>query len=305
MDYHSPMSEHKTPAVVTLLQRLRELHPQAKQTTLREMVAGKRVLVNGRPALSLKMVIGKKDRLEVGDREVATSRKITFTHGLKLVHMDSDVVLVDKPSGMLSATDAQEKRPTVLKVLTAYFQKQNQKNQIHLVHRLDRDASGLLLFARNWGAFRLLKEQFFEHTITRRYEMIVKGVPRKKSGRLEHLLVEDPLTGVVSVTKDSKKGKLAILDYEVLQEAPKIEPAGVTHVRCTLFTGRKHQIRLQMLARGHPVLGDPADGLGTKGPEFSRLALHAAHLTFKHPGSGKRGAYDSPMPGSFSHLLRG
>jgi RluA family pseudouridine synthase len=281
------------------------MHPGAKTTTLRQMLTDKRVLVNGEPARSLKTVLGKRDKVEIADH-AASGREVTLTHGLKLVHQDAQIVLIDKPSGLLWATDAKEKRPTVLKMLTAFFQKQNHKNQVHLIHRLDKDASGLLLFARSWEAFRSLKQQFFEHTITRRYDVIVHGVPRKKAGRLEDLLMEDPATGVVRVTKDLRAGKLAILDYEVVGTDAKKK---IAHLRCTLFTGRKHQIRVQLQALGHPVVADPVYALPGKTPmphdAPGRLALHASHLAFEHPGARRRVSYESPMPGSFSHLLRG
>ena len=127
-----------------------------------------------------------------------------------------------------------------------------------------------------------------------------------KAGRLEDLLVEDPETGVVRVTKDLRAGKLAILDYEVVGTDP---GKTMAHVRCTLFTGRKHQIRVQLQAMGHPVVADPMYALPGKTPMPhdlpGRLALHASHLAFEHPGTRRRVAYDSLMPGSFSHLLRG
>jgi RluA family pseudouridine synthase len=298
------MNDTPTPAVPTLLDRLRALHPQAKTTTLRQMLTDKRVLLNGVTAKSLKTPVTKRDKVEIADH-AASAREVTLTHGLKLVHQDSQIVLIDKPSGLLSATDAQEKRPTVLKLLTAFFQKQNHKNQVHLIHRLDKDASGLLLFARSWDAYRALKEQFFEHTITRRYDVIVHGSPKKKQGRLEDLLVEDPETGVVRVTRDLKKGKLAILDYVVMQTDAK---RNIAHVRCTLFTGRKHQIRVQLQALGHPVVADPTYALPGKPPmplePPGRLALHASHLTFVHPGTKRKVEFDSPMPGAFAHLFR-
>jgi RluA family pseudouridine synthase len=299
------MTDAPLPSSTTLLDHLRTRFPQAKTNTLRDMVAGKRVTVNGVPARSMKQPIAPGDTVDVADRDAAPTRQVTLTQGLRLVHMDSHVVLVDKPHGLLSATDAKEQRPTALKILTAYFQKQNAKNQVHLIHRLDKDASGLLLFARTWDAFRSLKQQFFEHSITRRYDVIVHGIPKKLEDRLESLLLEDPETGVVRPTKDMKAGKLAILDYQLLQSDPVKK---IAHLRCTLFTGRKHQIRVQLQALGHPVLADPLYGYRNRPPTPDepphRLALHASHLTFAHPQSHRKVSFDSPMPGGFAHLFR-
>ncbi len=219
--------------------------------------------------------------------------------GCFVVHFDRDIVIVDKPSGLLTATDAQEKRPTAWRILSAWFKKQGSMNKIHLIHRLDRDASGLLIFARNWEAYSALKKQFFEHTITRRYDVLVHGVPKKTSGRLENLLFEDEHNGRVRPTNDPKRGKEAVLDYEMVatDRAKKM-----AHLKCTLLTGRKHQIRVQLQLAGHAVCGDPFYGVAGEPP--GRLALHASHLTFAHPRNGKPATFESKMPGSFAQLLR-
>jgi 23S rRNA pseudouridine1911/1915/1917 synthase len=285
----------------TILTRLAALFPQAKKTTLRDMVASKRVRLNGTPVKSLKEPVTDADKFEVTDLSAAPTKPTTLANGLKLVFMDSSIIIIDKPAGLLTATDPSEKRPTVLKILTDYFQKPNAKNQVHLIHRLDKDASGLLVLARSTTALNALKEQFFEHTIIRRYDVLVHGVPTKKEGRLENLLLEDERTGIVRTTTDQKTGKLAILDYVTIQtdSAKKI-----AHLQCTLYTGRKHQIRIQLKHLGHPVLGDPIYGSPPKPEEPpGRLALHASHLTFKHPGTHRKVSFDSQMPGSFAHLL--
>jgi 23S rRNA pseudouridine1911/1915/1917 synthase len=284
----------------TVFDLLIHMYPQAKKTTLREMLSNKRVRVNGEVARSLKQEVKKTDRVEVTDVGSGTARSTTLGQGLRVVHLDGDILIVDKPSGLLTATDSVEKRPYVLKMLTEYFRKQNSKNQIHLIHRLDRDASGLLVFARTWDAFRSLKEQFFEHTITRRYEVIVHGTPKKKEAKLENLLLEDEETGEVRITSDLRKGKLAILSYMTMKSDTRKK---ISHLRCELFTGRKHQIRVQLKANGHVVCGDPLYGEAEEPP--GRLALHATHLAFVHPGTNRKVTFDSPMPGSFSHMFIG
>lgn len=284
---------------MTLLARLEKMFPGAKKTTLREMVQNKRVRINGAVARSVKTAVADADRVEVSDTGAAAVETVTLAEGLKLIHFDADIVVIDKPPGLLTATDAAEKRPTAWRILREYFARQNNRNRIHLVHRLDRDASGLLVFARTREALASLKRQFFAHTVTRRYDAIVHGVPRPAAGRLERLLAEHPRTGVMAITLDPKKGKLAAMDYQIVQQDPQ---RGIAHVRCTLFTGRKHQIRVLMKSIGHPVCGDPV--YGNAGEPPGRLALHASHLAIDHPGNAKRTVWESPMPGSFAHLFR-
>src|SRR4029078_8920374 len=138
------------------LEHLVKRYPQAKKTTLRGMVEHKRVVINGAVVRSVKQAVGEGDRVEILDVP-AVADGTALAQGLKIVYFDADIVVVDKPAGLLTATDAQEKRATVLAIWTAYFQRKNTKSQVHLVHRLDRDASGLLIFARNWKAFAGLK----------------------------------------------------------------------------------------------------------------------------------------------------
>jgi len=281
----------------TLLTRLGKLFPGPSKTTLRDMLARKRVRLNGTLVRRVNEPIADGDKIEVADTGDVPTETQTLHDGLRLIHFDGDIIIVDKPAGLLTSTDAQEKRPTAWRILQDHFRKQNQRNHVHLIHRLDRDASGLLIFARTWEALAALKKQFFEHTITRSYDVVVHGLPRKPKDRLEHLLLEDP-TGVVNVTKDMKNGKLAILDYQVLEAS---KEKGIARLRCTLYTGRKHQIRVQLKALGHAVCGDAVYGKADEPPH--RLALHAARLSLKHPRTGKTVSFESPMPGAMAHLF--
>jgi 23S rRNA pseudouridine1911/1915/1917 synthase len=282
----------------SVMARLAGMFPEAKKTTLREMVERKRVRVNGTTVKSVKQAVAKDAEVEVLD-EGARAGPVLLGEGLKLAHLDSDIVIVEKPAGLLTSTDSQEKRPTAWRILGEYFRKMNHRNRVYLIHRLDREASGLLIFARTRESYATLKKQFFDHTITRAYDVVVHGIPKKPKGRLEHLLLEDP-TGVVNVTTDMKNGKLAILDYQVVESS---KEKGMARLRCTLYTGRKHQIRVQLRAAGHPVCGDAVYGKGDEPPY--RLALHAARLSLAHPRTGKVVSFESPMPGVMGHLFRG
>ena len=282
---------------IPLLTRLGQLFPEAKKTTLRDMVAGKRVRVNGKLVGRVNTPVAEGDQIEVADPGDVPKEPVVLDEGLRLIYFDADIIIVDKPAGLLTSTDSKEKRPTAWRILREYFRRQNRRNVVHLIHRLDRDASGLLIFARTQDSYETLKRQFFDHTITRQYDVVVHGTPAKPKGRLEHFLLEDP-TGVVYVTPDEKLGKLAILDYEVVETS---KPKHLARLRCALFTGRKHQIRVQLKAIGHPVCADAVYGKADEPPH--RLALHAARLSLKHPRTGKTVSFESPMPGVMAHLF--
>ncbi len=271
----------------TILDWLVKTYPQAKRGTLRRMIQDHAVELNGKPVRSLKQPIKASDRPIVG---AAKQKQPPFRGGLKILHQDADILIIRKPAGLLTATTEEEPRPTVLALLQERIARKNQKMQVHLVHRLDRDASGLLVLACGIRPLANLKMQFRRHTITREYELIVHGLPRPATGKLEHRLLEVP-GGRVAVCGPTE-GKAALLDYQVLETRGKR-----SLVRCRLFTGRKHQIRVQFSAIGHPLVGDKVYGTlaGRQGGE-GRLALHAIRLSFRHPRSNRELDFTSSLP---------
>ena len=284
-----PPAAARTPPAAprTVMEWLIAHYPDARRNTLRRMVEHHAVTLHGKVVRSLKQPLSPQDQPVVGG---TIRTEAPFRGGLKIIHQDADILIIRKPAGLLTATTEQEPRPTVLALLQERISRKNQKLSVHLVHRLDRDASGLLVLARGVKPLAQLKMQFRRHTIVREYEMIVHGTPSPPRGRLEHHLLEQP--GGRVVICPATQGKPAILDYEVLQSG-----TGRSHVRCRLFTGRKHQIRVQFAAIGHPLAGDPVYGkpAARKGKE-GRLALHATRLEFAHPRTRKTIAFASPLP---------
>ena len=294
----SPQPRNPEAAAVTrtVMDWLRSEYPNAKKGTLRKLIENHAVMLNGRAVRSLKQPLAPADRPTVGG---SNRREPPFRGGLKIIYQDADILIIRKPAGLLTSTTENEPRPTVLALLQERIARKNQKMSVHLVHRLDRDASGLLVLARGIRPLANLKMQFRRHTITREYELVVHGVPQPAKGRLEHRLLETPAARMIVCGPD--EGKPAILDYEVLQSH-----GGRSLIRCRLFTGRKHQIRAQFAAIGHRLVGDPVYGTpaGRKGGE-GRLALHAVRLELNHPRSGKSVNFTSPLPDAIVAQLKG
>lgn len=215
--------------------------------------------------------------------------------GLVIIHEDRDIIVVDKPAGMLTMATEAEKTRTAYYALTDYVRKGNAKSRyrIFIVHRLDRETSGILLFAKTEAAKRTLQDQW-EDT-TKIYAAVVHGQMDKASGTAISHLVESGVHKVYS-TRDARLGKLAQTAWTVVKEK-----GGHSLLRIELLTGRKHQIRVQMADLGHPVAGDRK--YGGKGDNFSRLALHAASISFAHPFSGQRMTLEAPMPTIFAQLV--
>jgi len=276
----------------TLLDWLARKYPLAKRQTLKRMVEARRVRINGRPALTLKQSLGPKDQIEVSDlKSDALSSAKDRGPTIRVIYEDGDLIVVDKPPGLLTSTVPRERRPTLLAAVRAHVAAAEPRARVGLIHRLDRDASGLLIFSKNDPAYRSLKTQFFHHTVIREYRAVVHGTPNPPEGRIENRLIEHN-DGTVHATKQIGRGQVAISDYQVLKTEGRL-----SLVRVTLHTGRKHQIRVHLAGNGNPVMGDTV--YGPRDAKAARLMLAATRLVISHPGTGKEQEFLLPSPREF------
>ena len=215
--------------------------------------------------------------------------------GLTILHEDKDILVVEKPAGLLTVGTERNKSRTVHYLLNDYVRKGNPKsrNRVYVVHRLDQDTSGILLFAKSEPAKKFLQEHW-EQT-DKYYLAIVQGQLTPKEGTISTYLAENTAHKVYS-TPDATKGRLSHTAYKVLKGGK-----GFSLVEIHLLTGRKHQIRVHFAEKGHPVVGDSKYGRGKIGSK--RLALHARSISFTHPFSGKQMTFDTGIPGDFVKLL--
>ena len=263
-----------------VLDWLIERFPGAKRQTLRRMVQARRVMVNGRAARSVKDLLDERDEIEVSPAGATARQSLPFL----VVHEDDDILVIDKPAGLLTSTVPREKRPTAVALVREYVATNEPRARVGLIHRLDRDASGLLIFSKNHAAYESLKRQFYEHSVRRRYTAVVHGVPTPKSGRIESKLIERA-DGSMRSTREPGKGQRAITEYETIRRVGK-----ASLLRITLHTGRKHQIRVHLAERGVPVVNDPVYG---KEKPNGPLMLAAVELEIAHPRTGKRMCFAS------------
>jgi 23S rRNA pseudouridine1911/1915/1917 synthase len=275
--------------MATVSDWLAKRYPTAKKQTLRRMLQAGRVTVNGRPAARLTDPVVDADAVRVDERPREPAAPAADLRPLALVHEDADVLVVDKPPGLLTSTVPRERRPTALAIVRRYVAATDPQARIGLIHRLDRDAGGLLVFSKNDAAYKSLKTQFFHHTVERVYEATVHGWPRPKRGRIESNLVE--LTdGTVRSTRQYGKGEPAVTDYEVVEETKATGGARRATLRVTLQTGRKHQIRVHLRERNWPIVGDAV--YGPQPPHAPQLMLRAVRLAFDHPRTGARRTFN-------------
>lgn len=215
---------------------------------------------------------------------------------MTILHEDKEIIVVVKPAGLLTIGTERDKTRTAHYLLNDYVRKGDPKsrNRVYVVHRLDQDTSGLLLFAKSEAAKLFLQENW-ERT-DKHYLAIVHGRLTPKEWTISSCLAENSAQRVYS-TPDPAKGKLAHTEYKVLRESRK----GFSLVEIHLLTGRKHQIRVHFAEQGHPVVGDKKYGNGEL--VANRLALHARSLSFTHPFNGRLMIFDTGMPEDFVRLL--
>ncbi|HEX2973371.1 MAG TPA: RluA family pseudouridine synthase, partial [Tepidisphaeraceae bacterium] len=274
-------------------------YPTAKRTTLRQMVEQGRVSINGQPARTLKVPVGETDKVQVDQRPERTGPSLS---PLELIHEDEDILVINKPAGLLTSTTPKEPRPTAIAVIRKYLATREPRARAGVIHRLDRDASGLLVFSKNNDAYESLKQQFFKHSVERVYTAVIHGVLVPPAGRIESDLVELP-DGTVRTTRIPTKGQHAITDYQTLKTAGGIGGIGnVSLLRVTLQTGRKHQIRTHLAQKGHPIVGDPV--YGDVKDDKSRLLLAATTLSLDHPRTGQRLTFEIPLPAEIRAVIK-
>lgn len=266
----------------TLAAKLRALFPEASGRSLKQWLETGRVELNGRVCRDGRIVVGARDRVVLGTRG-----RVPFPRGLGLVHEDAAIVVVDKQPGLLSMATERERERTAYRLLWDYLAAQRPRARPFIVHRLDRETSGLLVFAKSEAAKRHLQAQFEARTVERVYVALVRGTVRRETGTLESRLVEDRSLRVHATA--GPEGRTAITSYRAVGHGQ-----DTTLLELSLGTGRRRQIRVQLAAIGHPIVGDREHG-GPSGP-FRRLCLHARRLGFVHPTTGKPLRFDSAAP---------
>ncbi len=271
---------------VSLLDLLIKHFPESSKTTLRDWIKQGRISIDGH------LIKNSSHIVKEGQKVLLSKRKTTIDGGIKILYEDTHIVVIEKPNGLLTVSTAFEKTETAHSLLKRVFFPQ----KIYVVHRLDQDTSGVLIFAKSEEAKENLKKDFEKHAIVRQYLAIVEGRLPHSEGTWSSYLFEDAQYYVKS-TSDPSRGKLATTHYRVIHTSKHY-----SLIELTLETGRKNQIRVHCQEANHPVAGDKKYG-ATKDP-LHRLCLHAKHLTFTHPISKKKMTFDTETPEEFSRLFK-
>lgn len=268
-----------------LLDALTQLSPQSSKNTLRSWIKEGRVQIDEMPVKNASVIVLKDQCVTIGQR------KKIIRPGIPIIYEDQDLVVIDKPSGLLSVSTAFEKGETVHALLKAHYH----PRKVFVVHRLDQDTSGVMVFALQEEARERLKSLFQVHAIERAYTAIVEGQFLSPAGTWQSYQQEDSLY-MVHETDDETEGRLAITHYRTLASSKRY-----SRLELKLETGRKNQIRVHCQSAGHPVAGDKK--YGAKTSPLKRLCLHAHLLAFQHPFNKKQLRFESPVPEEFDRLI--
>jgi len=270
---------------------LQALHDQSR-TTVKSLLAHKLVQVNNRITTQFDTPLKPGDTVTVGMNKTAAP----FHHPmLNILYEDDNLIVVEKASGLLSMGTERDKTKTAYYILNNYVKSKNPRGHIFILHRLDKETSGIMMFAKNWKVQEILQKNWNDMILERRYVAVVEGCPQPEQGKVKSYISENSALIVHSVS--AKDGKLAITNYTTLKSNRQF-----SLVELELETGRKNQIRVHMQEIGHPVAGDKKYG-ATKNP-LHRLALHAFKLHFIHPITGKEMKFETPIPTKFTSLFK-
>lgn len=291
---------------------LRTLLGDASWTLVRRCITTGKVLLEGERVLvpTTKVRAGQRLQLRAEAPKVHDASGRSGGAGRvrldpsALVYVDSQVVVVEKPAGIATVPFADAERETLDVLVASLVSRGGRPHPLHVVHRLDKETSGLLVFARTLQALRLLKHQFRVHTVERRYLALAHGAVEPKT--LRSRLVVDRGDGRRGSTNHPHLGREAITHVDVLERFRGKEGATIASwVSCRLETGRTHQIRIHLAEAGHPLLGERVYGKGAEGALLPapRVLLHAAELGFLHPGRDERLFFRSELPADFEQAL--
>lgn len=259
------------------------------RNNVKSLLSFKAVSIDGRVTAQFNtpLVAGQTVAVATSPQNAIEDNSLPFS----IIYEDESIIVIDKPHGLLSIATDKEKNNTAYRIANDYVKRTNPSGRVHIVHRLDRDTSGVLLLAKNEDIKQLLQDNWETATITRGYIAVVEGIPEQKKGTV-HTWLKETATHFVYSSDDKSYGQEAITEYEVLRSNQEY-----SLLRINIKTGRKNQIRVHMKDIGNPIIGDKKYG-GTKNP-IKRLGLHSNLLELKNPQTGEIMRFEAKAPKGF------
>ena len=285
------LKQFKVKKECELLEFLLETFSNQSRNSVKSLLSSHRVSVDGAPTSQFNFKLYPEDTVIISNAPI---RRKTRSN-LPIIYEDDDIIVINKPSGLLSIASDNEKNSTAYRMLSDYVQQKDKHNRIFVVHRLDEDTSGVLMVAKNVKIQQALQNNWNDIVKKRGYYAIVEGVMEKKSDTIKSYLKKNSQNLMYS-SKKAEDGQLAITHYKVIKGNDKY-----TLLDVNIDTGRKNQIRVHLGEKGHHIIGD--DKYGEPANPLKRLGLHAYELDLIHPFTGKLVKFTAPMPKIFDELF--
>lgn len=266
--------------------------PHKNRNNIKTLLRNKQVLIDRQPVSQFNYLLSPGQEVEIsGSRNRAEKQFREF----RIVFEDESLIVIDKKAGLLSIATKNEKRNTAYSLLSDYVKMANVAGKIFIVHRLDRETSGLMIFAKNEEVKKILQKNWNEAVLEKSYIAVVEGAVEKQEGTIVSYLYEDKVFRMHS-TDNPKKGLKAVTHFSVLMTTK-----NYSMLKLNIETGRKNQIRVHMQEMGHCIVGDKKYG-ATSSP-IRRLGLHAQKLAFIHPATGEKLMFETKIPTVFSRVF--
>ena len=268
-----------------LIEFLKKMFSNLSKNSVKSLLHNEKVFVNGNMTTKYNYELNIGDVVEIREK---------VAKNIDIIYEDKDIIVINKPSGLLTVATEKEKNKTAYHLVMEYLKKKNKNNRIFIIHRLDKDTSGIIMFAKNERAKHLYQDNWNDIVKKRCYYAVINGKMENKEGTIKSYLKENG--NMVYSVKD-RSGKLAITEYKVLKERKNISLLDIN-----LKTGRKNQIRVHMKENKTPILGDLK--YGEKSKLINRLALHAYKLELVNPVTKKLLTFEINMPNEFKMLFK-
>ena len=284
------IKEYQVKEDIELLDFLFKTFPNQSRNSIKSLLGSHRVSIDGAPITQFNFKLYRGDTVIISNTPIKRKSR----SNLPIIYEDDDLIVINKPTGLLSIASDKEKCSTVFRMLTDYVQQKDKHNRIFIVHRLDEDTSGVLMVVKNPKLKELFMNNWNDLVKKRGYFAIVEGHMENESGTLKSYLKKNAQNMMYS-SKD-KDGQFSVTHYKTIKE---IENYSLLDVN--IDTGRKNQIRVHLFEHHHSVIGD--DKYGEPSNPISRLGLHAYELDIIHPITKKLMKFCAPMPTEFKNMF--
>ncbi len=286
------MKEHIVKEEMILIDYLRKEFTKLSKNNIKSLLSKEMVTVNNSVQTRYDYLVKKGDKIVIRETKIKVKR---YQKDINIIYEDDDLLVINKPAGLLTIATNKEKEFTLYHFASNYIKEKNKNNKIFIIHRLDKETSGIVIFAKNQKTKNLFQNSWDRNILYRGYYAVVEGTLKNKEGTIKSYLTENSAYMVYSTTKDN--GKLAITDYKVIKENKKYSLLDIN-----IKTGRKNQIRVHMMENGNVIVGDKK--YGSIRNTLTRMALLAYKLELFDPRNNKKLVFKTSMPTIFNKLIK-